>query len=298
MNLSAHCVNSFTLYNRSMHWKEATAAQDGRARYAVIGDLPDSEILTKVFDAGFRTVEANAEVILLECEREQFPDCVTHLNECKFKGISVGNPHKPVAAKLATQFFIVKHSLGVANALALGPDIFAQNTEVPGFRRAIADVTPATALVMGSGRAARSAVMGLFESGWQVKLWNRNFQRSKPLVSLFLRYGKIETAHTADPTGCSLIVNATPVGRKAGEEPPIIWRYARPKTTIVDFVYRAVATEFLRSGARLGFNTIDGKELLVEQAAFAIEWWLQKPCARAPMLEAINFHKPIISARL
>jgi len=263
-------------------------------RFAVVGEPPDSDLLRTVFDAGFKSLDVDARVHLLDCEREQFPDCVAHLNALKFKGMSVGNPHKPVAAKLATQFFIVKHALGVANALTLGENIFAQNTEVPGFRRLIANVPPSTALVMGSGRAARSAVMGLFESGWQVKLWNRNLLRSKPLVSLFLRYGKIDTAPTADPTGCTLIVNATTVGRKAGEQPPIIWKYARPKTTLVDFVYRSVATEFLRSGARMGFNTIDGKELLVEQAAYAIEWWLQKPCPREPMLSAINFHKPII----
>ena len=277
-----------------MHWREVGPATDGRMRFAVVGEPPDSELLATVFVAGFKGLDVDAEVLLLECEREQFPDCVSHLNELKFKGISVGNPHKPVAAKLATQFFIVKHALGVANALTLGENIFAQNTEVPGFRRLIGNVPPSTALVMGSGRAARSAVMGLFESGWQVKLWNRNLLRSRPLVSLFLRYGKIETAPTADPTGCSLIVNATTVGRKAGEQPPIIWKHARPKTTLVDFVYRSVATEFLRSGARMGFNTIDGKELLVEQAAYAIEWWLQKPCPREPMLAAINFHKPVI----
>lgn len=277
-----------------MHWSEVGPPEDGRPRFAVVGDLPDSELLAKVLDAGFKGLDFDAEVTLLDCEREQFMDCVAHLNQHKFKGISVGNPHKPVAAKIATQFFIAKHSLGVANALTLGENIFAQNTEVPGFRGLIADIPPATALVMGSGRAARSAVMGLFEAGWQVKLWNRNLLRSKPLVSLFLRYGKIETAHTADPTGCTLIVNATAVGRKAGEQPPIMWKHARPKTTIVDFVYRAVATEFLRSGARLGFTTIDGKELLVEQAAYAIEWWLQKPCPREPMLAAIDFHKPSV----
>jgi shikimate 5-dehydrogenase len=278
-----------------MHWSEVGPAQDERVRYAVVGEPPDNELLFKVLIAGFKALDQDIQLVSLDCERDRFPDCLTHLNDLKFKGISVGNPHKPVAAKLATQFFIVKHSLGVANALSLGANVFAQNTEVPGFRKVIAHLPPATALVMGSGRAARSAVMGLFESGWQVKLWNRNLQRSKPMVSLFLRYGKIDTAHTPDPTGCTLIVNATPLGRKAGEEPPIIWKYARPKTTIVDFTYRVVATEFLRSGARLGFDTVDGKELLVEQAAYAIEWWLQKPCPREPMLAAINFHKPRIS---
>ena len=264
-----------------------------RTRYAVIGEPPDFELQAAAFAAAFRALEVDADVIPLECARDEFVDCVEHLNAIGFRGVSVGNPHKPVAAKLATQFFIVKHSLGVANALSLGPSIFAQNTEVPGFQNLIADVQPGTALVCGSGRAARSAIMGLFDAGWQVKLWNRNLLRSKPLVTLFLRYGNITPVTQADPTGCSMIVNATPIGRKAGEQPPIIWRYARPKTTLVDYVYRSVPTEFLRTGSRMGFKTVDGRELLVEQAAFAVEWWLQKPCPRDPMLAAVGYKKPL-----
>src|SRR5579885_1400916 len=132
-------------------------------RIAVIGEAPDCELETRVLAAAFKALDVDTEVVWVDCEREEFPDCVAHLNGLKFKGISVGNPHKPVAAKLATQFFIVKHALGVANALTLGQNIFAQNTEVPGFRQAISDIPPATALVLGSGRAARSAIMGLFE---------------------------------------------------------------------------------------------------------------------------------------
>jgi shikimate 5-dehydrogenase len=265
-------------------------------RIAVIGEAADSLLMTQAFNAAFRSMELDAEAISLDCERDEFMDCVPHLHAAGFKGISVGNPHKPVAAKLAFQFYVVKYALGVANALALGDNVFAQNTEVPAFCRLIAEIPPGTALVMGSGRAARSAVMGLFESGWQVKLWNRNLMRSKPLVSLFTRYGKVDTIPQADPSGCSLVVNATTLGKRAGEQPPLLWKHARPHTTLVDYVYRGVATEFLRSGLRHGFKTIDGRELLVEQAAFAIEWWIQKAAPRDPMLYAVGFKKPTFTA--
>lgn len=279
-----------------MHWNEVGPGASERFRLAVIGDMPDSQLLYQAFLAGIKAMEIEADVQLLDCGRDEFQECVAHLQACGFQGVSVGNPHKPIAAKLATGFFIVRHALGVANALSLGENIYAQNTEVPAFCKLIAGIPPATALVMGSGRAARSAVMGLYESGWQVKLWNRNLQRSKPLVSLFVRYGNIQTVPQPDPSGCSLIVNATPLGRKAGEEPPLIWRYARPKTTLVDYVYRNVATEFIRAGVRHGFQTIDGRELLIEQAAFALEWWHQRQAPREPMLEAIGFKKPVIPA--
>lgn len=281
-----------------MHWSEVGPSDESRFRLAVMGEAPDSQLLTQAFTAGLASVGVSGEVVLLDCEREEFISAVPHLQGAGFSAVSVGNPHKPIAAKLATRFFIVKHSLGVANALSLGEEIYAQNTEVPAFRQIIADLPPATALVMGSGRAARSAIMGLFESGWNVKLWNRNLTRSKPMISLFVRYGQVQTVHQADPSGCTLIVNATPLGRRAGEELPLLWKYAKPRTTLVDYVYRNVATEFLRAGARHGFKLVDGRQLLIEQAAFALEWWLQKPVSRGPMLDAIGFKSATMPASL
>ena len=56
-------------------------------RFAVIGEAPDSELLTQAFIAAFRVMEVDADVVLLDCEREEFPDCVEHLTKCKFKEI-------------------------------------------------------------------------------------------------------------------------------------------------------------------------------------------------------------------
>lgn len=274
-----------------MHWRDAQPSTTKRMRLAVIGEGPDSDLLPVVLAAGFRSNDTECEIDRLDCTMEEFADCVTHLRTVGYKAISVGNPHKPVAAKLAKDFFVVQHALGVANALSLGANVYAQNTEVPAFARLIGDLKPGSALVMGSGRAARSAVMGLFDKGWHVRLWNRSIVRTKPFVSLFVRYGKVEASPQADPSGCGLIVNATALGRRAGEQPPVLWNHARPNTTAIDFVFRNVSTEFLRSASRQGFKTIDGRELLVEQAAVAVEWWVGKPADRQPMLEAAGIHK-------
>ena len=109
-------------------------------------------------------------------------------------------------------------------------------------------------------------------------------------MTLFERFGKVETIPVADPNGCSMIVNATVLGKRAGESPPVAWNRARPKSIAVDFVYRNVQTEFLRSAARLGFRTIDGRELVVAQATFAMQWWLGQQPLQSAMLEAAGLH--------
>lgn len=271
-----------------MHWSELEPNEDNRLRLAVLGSGGDVQLTV---DALRGAVGESAEVEAIECGVDEFLQCIERLTAAGFKGASICNPFKPEAAKLAKQFFIVRHGLGVANALKLGPEIYAQNTEVAAFTSKIKDLKPGLALVMGSGRAARSAVMSLFECGWRIRVWNRNIIRSRPFVMAFETYGKVDLSSQPDPFGCSLIVNATPLGAKAGEQPPVRWTNSVPKTTAIDFVYRAVATEFLRSASQRGFKTVDGKELLVEQAALALEWWLGEPVSREPMFEAIGFRK-------
>lgn len=256
-----------------------------------MGEGLELEMHTDAFRGALREMKVESQVTPVECTPEEFHDCIDKLTECGFKGASICNPFKAEAAKLSKQFYMVKHGLGVANALRLGKEIYAQNTEVPAFTSKIKDLKPGLALVMGSGRAARSAVMSLFDCGWRIKVWNRNLIRSRPFAVAFETYGKVELASSADPVGCSLIINATPIGAKAGEQPPVKWTSAGPRSTAIDFVFRGVATEFLRSAAQRGFKTVDGRELLVEQAAQALEWWIYQDVPREPMFEAIGFRR-------
>lgn len=274
---------------QQMHWREVGDGREGLLRIAVLGDDPEVHPIADCLRFALRELRQEAEVCLVESAPEEFRDCISHLHSKGFAAASIGNPLKVEAAKAATQFFLVKQAMGVANALKLGSSIYAQNTEVQAFASAIADIKPGTALVMGSGRAARTAVISLFEKGWRVKVWNRNVLRSKPFVVAFETYGKVELLSSPDPAGCSLIVNATSLGRKAGEQPPVKWEAASPRTTAIDFVHRQVATEFLRSASSRGFRTIDGRSLLVEQAALALEWWIAGPVPRQAMFEAIGF---------
>jgi shikimate dehydrogenase len=266
-----------------MNWQDVAADGQAHLRIAVVSANADSSPIPNILRAPLKEMQLTAQVVALEPSPDEFGSCISHLTEAGFSAVSVGNPFKPLAAKLANKFFLVKHSMGLANALTLGPEIYAQNTEVSGFMRLIADREPATALVMGAGQGARSVIAALFESGWQVRLWNRNALRARPLLTLFQRYGKIELLPQPDPSGCSLVVNATPLGVKAGEHPPLLWTKCRPHTVACDLVFRSVPTEFLRQAALRGFTTIDGKELLSEQAALALEWWTGKPVPREPI---------------
>lgn len=256
---------------------------DGIPHIAVIGGSLGDSLLPSILEAG---AGAGARVVPLDVVPEQFEACVEHLAAIGFRGASIAHPHKVHAARLAQRFFTVKHAMGVANALIFENGVWGQNNEVPAIQGLLESTEPACALVMGAGSGARSVVVGLLDAGWKVRLWNRNGMRARMLQNTVKAFGEAEIVAYANPTGCNLIVNATALGRRAGEKPPMDWTYVRRGTTVMDIVYRRVPTELLREAAIRGLKTIDGREIVVEKAALSLEWWLSEPIDRQPMLRA------------
>ena len=268
-----------------VHWKEVQPDGAGKLNLAVLSEC-EKPLQQAMYSAALRALDVSGKVQSVVVSQEEFELCVAHLVECGFNGAAVEKPHKVAAAKTAERYWVARYSLGVANALKFENGVFAQNTEVEAMTRLLKDVPPEAALVMGAGSAARSAAMALLQLGWKVKVWSRGGHKARLLRTLFQRFDDLEILPQADPTGCRLVVNATPLGAKIGEIPPIQWQYGRPNMIFMDLVYRQVATDMLRTAALKGYKTIDGRELLAEQAALALEWWLSQTIPRDPLREA------------
>ncbi len=266
-----------------MNWRDVRAREGFDYRIGFISQGVDNEMVLGVYRSAFKELGLNAEIIEIEPDAPEFDEAVHQLKDSGFRAAAVGNPHKVLAARIGEKFFMARESVGVANALMFETDIYARNTEVTALINTIAPFEPGKALVMGTGQVARSVCMALFQAGWKIRSWNRNAMKTRVLQTTFKRYGEIELATSADPSGCRLAVNATPVGAKAGEMPPLVWNHVVPKTVICDLVIRRVPTELLRAAALRGLKTIGGRELMVEQAALAIEWWTGSDAPREAM---------------
>ena len=264
-------------------WLQIAPAK-GEVAIAVVasGSVPTAQV--ELLQRGFEAAAVPARVEGLDLNANEFDGCVRHLQRIGFRGVFAMGLHRASAGHIGEKFYMNKNSMGVANGLLLTNDrIFAQNTEIPSISTLISHLEPSKALVLGSGNAARSVLMALFDAGWKVKVWNRSALKVRPLQTLFARYGTIDLATQPDPTDCRLIVNCTPLGAKAGEEPPLLWRHVQPRTWFLDLVQRRVPTEFLRSASMRGLKTTDGREVAVEAAAEVIDWWLERRIDREAM---------------
>lgn len=268
-----------------MVW-QSLEPDDNGTRVAVVGHAIEGSLLPAILEAGLRVCEQEGQVVPLDVPSEQFEPCIQHLESVGFRGASIAHPHKVQAARMAQRFYTVKHAMGVANALIFENGVWGQNNEVQAIQGLLSELEPTTALVMGAGSGARSVAVALFDLGWKVRLWNRNGMRARMLQNTVKAFGELEIVPNANPTGCNLIVNATALGRRAGERAPVDWTYLRRGTTVMDLVYRRVPTELLRDGTLRGLKTIDGRQIVVEKAALSLEWWLGRPVDRGPMMVA------------
>lgn len=201
-------------------------------------------------------------------------------------GVNVTIPYKEEALALADRASDLARLAGAANLLLFLPDgsVFADNTDGPGLLAALRiqaghDPKAGPTVILGAGGAARGAAAALMLAGApEVRLVNRTLVRAQAIAdALGPTVSAYDEAQTnAALEGARLIVNATSLGLGGGPGPPADFA-AAPGAVVMDMVYKPLRTEFLSRGEAAGHATVDGLEMLIQQAVPAFEAFYGRP---------------------
>jgi len=168
-----------------------------------------------------------------------------------------------------------------ANTLRFaGGKISADNTDGVGFvtdlqKRLEFDPAGKKVLILGAGGSVRGILPALLEtSPKNITVANRTLARATQLQEEFGILSVLYEDIGADVY--DLIINATPVSLQ--NKAPLIGASAFEGCTVAyDLVYAAAPTLFMQMAERAGVSKVsDGLGMLVEQAAFSYEFWLDK----------------------
>ena len=193
-----------------------------------------------------------------------------------FEGVSLTAPVKTGWQRHANVVFddAASSQLGVINTLRRrDAGWLGRNFDIAGFLDGCdaAGVTLAgsSALVLGAGGAARSAVAALSEQGATVEIAAR---RQDVAGHLAAELGVRAIAWPPHGTW-DIVVNATPVGTwPVVDATPVDLAYIDARV-VYDLVYNPEATMLLREAAARGAQVIGGLDMLVGQAARQFAWW-------------------------
>ena len=238
------------------------------------------------------------------------------LHAAGVEGLNITVPHKEHILRYLRRADVTAQAwaLGAVNTLVRrGGRFVAYNTDVEGFRRALAeelcvDCRNQRVLLLGAGGAARAVGRALVSMRPRaIYVANRTATKTARLVRWLQQCspsGTIE-AVVFDREGLAellprieLLINATSLGLRASDPLPVDPATIHKRLVVFDLVYRAPTTSLVQTARRRGALAVDGLAMLVYQGAESFRLWWRREPPIAVMRRAVehalrkNVHSP------
>jgi shikimate dehydrogenase len=221
----------------------------------------------------------------MDGDYSRFPVAAEHLGTfiralpaMGLRGVNVTIPHKLAVMPHLDNIDDVARDVGAVNTIKVFPDgrIGGTNTDIDGIYQPLRlhKVKDREAIILGSGGAARAAVIAARSSGasW-VTIIARDTDKGLALLKAAFQQGTVLPWGGPVPVSpeAALLFNATSLGM-TGQPPLDFDLTVLPDDAVVfDAVYVPLETGLLRAARQRGLATIDGLEMLIGQAALAFE---------------------------
>ena len=270
---------------------DADGAQVTWPALAVLGDPVAHSLSPRLHAAAlaarglphrYEAIEVNADVldVALDTAREQGTI-----------GLNLTLPHKESALALCGYVSDEAREIGAVNTLVRRRDVWhGHNTDARGLALALQTWrgralgrSLSHAVVIGAGGAARAAVVCVRGLGVRrVTVAARTPARAAWAEDAGAAVVALEAAPLAS---CSIVLQCTPLGLDPVADPsPVDLSALATDAIAVDLTYADRPSAFLRQASTRGVPCIDGRPMLVAQAALAFSMWF----GAQPPMEAMH----------
>jgi len=204
-------------------------------------------------------------------------------------GILVTIPHKFDAYRHCATATERAHFLGAVNTMRRNADGTWHGDQldgegfVQGIRTAGCRPEGKRALLVGAGGAGSAIALALLDAGVEsLAIHDGDIGRRDALVNrLRTRYGDKARVGSADPSGCAVIVNATPVGMRAGDPYPVPVERLTREVFVGDVITRPEVTPLIAAARKLGCGTQIGTGMFVAVRDLIVDFLLEAEPATA-----------------
>lgn len=238
---------------------------------------------------------------------EDLPAAIAGLKAIKsVQGFNLTIPHKVEVIPLLDEVLPIAKAVGAVNTVKrVGDRWIGTNTDVAGFlsplKQLNCDWGNSPAVILGSGGAAKAVVAACLELGCPViHVVGRDPKKMKKfhgaMTSQLRDYNLRVHPWTSIPhllEVAGIVINATPIGMASDPNTPISEAEMDllPDHAIAyDLIYTPRPTKFLQIAADRGLKVIDGLEMLINQGAIGLEFWLGQPVPIEIMRQALITH--------
>jgi shikimate dehydrogenase len=257
----------------------------------VLGWPLEHTLSPPIHNAAFRSLGIDWVYFAWPVPPEDLAAAVGGIRALGAMGANVTMPHKEAVVDLLDEISGDAAAVGAANTIQrFGDRLIGHNTDVDGFKEFLSsdagvDADGASAVVLGSGGAARAVVRALADLGAvQVTIAARDLDRAAPVAAIAPDVAEVRQFELANrlAEGVDIVVNATPLGAH-GEDPlpEVKWHAGQ---LVVDLLYIPPTTPLVHRAHSAGANASNGLGMLVHQAAASFRIWT----GMDPSLEAMS----------
>ncbi len=199
-------------------------------------------------------------------------------------GFNVTIPFKERVLRLMDMNSEEANAIGAVNTVKRGEDkLIGYNTDWKGFVESLrvnGVERVNSALVVGAGGASKAVAYGLIRMGVErLFVTNRNPTHLEMFLERFpsfqpVRWDQDEISKVLPDV--DLVVNTTSLGMDGVSFPPVDLERLKKSAVIYDLIYRPAKTPFLRWAEEMGLKAVNGLDMLILQALYAVEIWFGK----------------------
>jgi shikimate dehydrogenase len=247
-------------------------------------------------NAAFEKLGIEAEYQFFEKSPEELEGFIQEVREKKtcprpgsgVDGLSVSIPHKEKIIPLLDEVTNAAKEIGAVNTVFWKDEkLVGDNTDWLGFLQALEvhyNLSPnefsKEVVVLGGGGAARAIIYALLSKGCEVTVITREAWEFEGLQKDFgekiANYDFIQNLNNYDP---KILVNSTPLGMQGeleGKSFVPAEYFEKHQPLVFDIVYNPRETKLLSDAKAAGCETIEGLNMLVNQATFQFEKFTKK----------------------
>ena len=245
----------------------------GRVRvFALLGDPVLHSLSPVMHNAAFRALGLPAQYVPIRSSARDLPGLLGGLARSGGGG-NVTVPHKELAARLVQDTSEIAREVGACNTFWRHAErVRGDNTDVAGVIDALRElgvVDGSRWLIAGTGGGARAAVVAARRCGAAVAIRSRDAGRAEQFGEWALGRG----VALVDADCCDVMINATPLGLRHGDPPPIPDGAAPSARAALDMVYAKGLTPWVAACRARGLRASDGRAMLIAQGLASFQRW-------------------------
>lgn len=228
-----------------------------------------------IYNPYFEQCGVDCIVVPMACRAEDYAAFLPAIfSLANIEGALITMPHKGATLALLDTVSSAAAIAGACNAVKRGADgrLVGDMFDGEGFARGVErkgqPVADTRILVVGCGGVGSAIAASLAaRKPALLKLYDVNTRTSEALAMRLASHYPALTTSTGsnDPDGCDIIVNATPLGMKAGDGIPVEIARVPPGAFVGEVVMKQEKTAFLEAVLQRGCRIQVGLDMLFEQ---------------------------------